>query len=53
MATYPEAQGFDLGSVLQAAQLGKMLNPEVMQQQALGNQLALQLQQLKVQEAQQ
>lgn len=53
MATYPEAQGFDLGSVLQAAQLGKMLNPEVMQQQALGNQLALQLQQLKLQEAQQ
>lgn len=47
------ANGLDLASLIQAAQLGRSLNPEVMQQQALGNQLALQLQQLQAQRLQQ
>lgn len=42
------ANGINLGALIQAAQLGRSLNPEVMQQQALGNQLAQQLQQLQI-----
>lgn len=40
--------GLDLAGLIQAAQLGRSLNPEVMQQQALGNQFAQQLQQLQI-----